>query len=300
MIVGTHFYQQALRKHCERIVMKKLYTSMSGILCGLFLVAVAHSQQPTIDKVTVPLTDPARPMFLKIGLISGGITVKAYAGKEVLVEASTHPDDNDEDSEEATKRKGLKRIPNTSTGLTIEEDDNTVFVSNSGRWGSRQIDLNIQVPPNCSMKLSTINEGDIVVSGVKGDLDINNTNGSVTLKDISGSVVANALNGEILVTMSGVNPEKSMSFSSMNGTIDVTFPSTIKATLQIRNDQGEVYSDFDMQVERSKPVVEESRKDKGGKFKVSMDKGMKATVNGGGQDIQFKNFNGNIYVRKGK
>ena len=270
---------------------------------GTFLLcALAHGQQAGTDKVTVPLTDPARPVFLKIGLLSGGITVKGYAGKDVIVEAVTHAEDgeDEEDSDSATKRKGLKRIPNSSTGLTIEEDDNTVFVSNSGRWGSRRIDLNIQVPVNCSMKLSTVNEGDIDVSGVKGELDINNTNGSVTLKDIAGSVVAHALNGNILVTMPSVNADKPMSFSSLNGEIDVTFPSTLKANLQIDDDQGEIYSDFDMQLEKSKPVVEESSKKKGGKFKVSMDKGMKGTVNGGGQEIQFKNYNGNIYIRKGK
>ena len=263
--------------------------------CLLFFT-LASGQKAHSDKLTVPLTDPSRPVFLKIGLVSGGITVRGYAGKEVIVEATTHPEDDDN----ASKRKGLKLIPNTSTGLTIEEDDNTVYVSNSGRWGSRQVDLDIQVPVNCSMKLSTVNDGNIEVSGVHGELDVNNTNGSVTLKDISGSAVAHALNGDLLVTFNAVNPDKPMSFSSLNGEIDVTFPSTIKASMEISDEQGQVYSDFDMQLDKSKPVVEESSKKSGGKYKVTIDKGMKGTINGGGQEIQFKNFNGNIYIRKGK
>ena len=267
--------------------------------CVLFF-AQALGRQTHSDKVTVPLTDPSRPVFLKIGLLSGGITVKGYAGKEVIVEATTHPEDDGDEEESSDKRKGLKLIPNSSTGLTIEEDDNSVYVSNSGRWGNRRVDLDVQVPVNCSMKLSTVNEGNILVTGVHGDLDINNTNGSVTLKDISGSVVAHALNGDILVTMNAVNADKSMSFSSLNGEIDVTFPPSIKASLQIDDEQGQVYSDFDMQLDKSKPVVEESPKKSGGKYKVTINKGMKGTVNGGGQEIQFKNFNGNIYIRKGK
>jgi DUF4097 and DUF4098 domain-containing protein YvlB len=279
----------------------KTQAKLFSTICGcLLMFTTAIGRQTHSDKVTVPLTDPSRPVFLKIGLLSGGITVKGYAGKEVIVEATTHPDDEGDDDEGSDKRKGLKLIPNSSTGLTIEEDNNTVFVSNSGRWGSRQVDLDVQVPVNCSMKLSTVNDGNILVTGVHGDFDINNTNGSVTLKDVSGSALAHALNGDILVTMNAVNPDKPMSFSSLNGEIDVTFPSTIKASVQIDDEQGQVYSDFDMQLDKSKPVVEESSKKSGGKYKVTIDKGMKGTINSGGQEIQFKNFNGNIYLRKGK
>jgi len=280
--------------------MKKTFLGLAVLFCGIVFATPTFGQQSNADKVTVPLTDPSRPVFLKIGLVSGGITVKGYSGKEVVVEAHSQPSDDDEEEDNAPKRKGLKRIPNTSTGLTVEEDDNTVSVGNSGRWGTRKIDLDIQVPVNCSMKLSTVNDGNISVSNVHGELDVNNTNGSVTLKEISGSVVAHALNGDILVTMNEVNPDKPMSFSSLNGEIDVTLPSTVKASLQISDEQGEVYSDFDMQMEKSKPVVEESPAKKGGRYKVTLDKGMKGTINGGGQEIQFKNFNGNIYIRKGK
>lgn len=289
------------RAYMKGIHMKTTSTLLSTIGSCLLLFSAAISQQAHTDKVTVPLTDPSRPVFLKVGLLSGSITVNGYSGKDVIVEAVTHPEDDDEgDDDNAAKAKGLKLIPNSSTGLTVEEDNNTVDVSNSGRWGSRRVDLSIQVPVNCSMKLSTVNDGNIVVNGVKGELDVNNTNEAVTLKDISGSVVAHALNGDIHVTMNAVNPDKPMSFSSLNGEIDVMFPSSIKASVDIDNEQGQVYSDFDMNLEKSKPVVEETTKKKGGKYKVTIDKGMKGTINGGGQEIQFKNFNGNIYIRKGK
>jgi DUF4097 and DUF4098 domain-containing protein YvlB len=100
--------------------------------------------------------------------------------------------------------------------------------------------------------------------------------------------------------MNAVNADKAMSFSSLNGNIDVTFPSSVKATVEIKNEQGEVYTDFDMQMEKVKSVVEEKPKDKGGRYRVTLDRGMRGTINGGGQDIRFKNFNGDIYIHKGK
>ena len=42
----------------------------------------------------------------------------------------------------------------------------------------------------------------------------------------------------------------------------------------------------------------EDDRGKGGKYRVKVDKTVKGTINGGGQEMQFKNFNGNIYIRK--
>ena len=266
---------------------------LTGVALMIAQVAVS---QPTIEKIPIPLSDPNRPVFLKVGLLSGGITVKGTAGKEVLVEAKMPP--VDEDREREKKAGTLKLIPNTSLGLTAEEEDNTVTISTGLRGVSRRIDLLIQVPTACSMKLSTVNDGDIEVENVNGDLEINNTNGSITLKQIAGSAVAQTLNGEVLVQFTRVNAEKAMSFSSMNGDIDVTFPASLKASMQLKSEQGDIFSDFDLQLEKSAARVDKNEKGKG-KFRVTVEKVMRGTVNGGGQEIQFTNFNGDIYIRKG-
>ena len=69
--------------------------------------------------------------------------------------------------------------------------------------------------------------------------------------------------------------------------------------MSLRTDNGEVYSDFDVKVQPAAPrqTVEDNR-GKGGKYKVKIDIDVRGTINGGGQEIQFKNFNGNIYIRK--
>ena len=46
------------------------------------------------------------------------------------------------------------------------------------------------------------------------------------------------------------------------------------------------------------PVVEEGRS--GGKYRVRIDKTMYGLINGGGPEILFQTFNGNIYIRKAK
>lgn len=282
--------------------MRKFILSLTIALAALLLPAGAWAQSPNHDKLSVPLTDPSRPAHLKVGLINGSITVNAYSGKEVVVEAAVrNSGDDDEDSdEESAKRKGLHRVANTSSGLSVEEDNNDVDVGVSMLGGSRTVDLTIQVPASTSMKLSTINDGEIHVNGVKGDIEVSNTNGPVTLSDISGSAVADALNGEIRVSFTGVDPKKSMSFSSLNGDIDITFPPDVRASIQMQTEQGEIYTDFDMKMQNASSKREENRTGKDGKYKLSLERMMTGTINGGGQDILIKNFNGSIYIRKGK
>ncbi len=243
------------------------------------------------DRVSVTLSDPARPALVKAGLIAGGITVKAYDGKEVVVEA--HARRNDDSDQEGN---GPKRIAIATTGLTVEEENNQVNINTESF--QRPIDLVISVPVHTSLHLRAVNDGDIVVTGVDGEMDIDDVNGSVTLNNIAGSAVAHALNGHLLVTFTRIN-QKPMAFSSLNGDIDVTFPADLKANVSLRSDRGDVFSDFDVQMQASsaQPIVEDSR-GHGGKYRVKIDKTVRGTINGGGPEFQFTNFNGQIYIRK--
>src|SRR5216684_658323 len=171
------------------------------------------------------------------------------------------------------------------------------FTSSTSRSPSTPVTT--MSPSFTARSFSAANDGDIVVTGVDGDLDVDDVNGSVTLNNVSGSAVAHALNGHLNATFTKVDPQKAMAFSSLNGNIDVTFPADLKANVSIRSDQGNVFSDFDVQLKAasSQPVVEDGR-GHGGKYRVKIDKTVHGTINGGGPEIQFRNFQGQIYIRK--
>ena len=284
----------------ERFVFLKIMTNQTqrflvvaaAILCVGFAVAPAYGQTPSgADHVSVNLSDPGRPALVKASLVNGGITVKGYDGKEVVVEARLR------NRESARSDSTMKRIPVSGTGLSVEEENNEVRISTDSFM--RAVDLSISVPIHTSLKLSAVNAGDIVVTGVEGELDVNDVNGSVTLNNVSGSAVAHALNGRLLATFSRVNPQKPMAFSSLNGDIDVTFPADLKANLTLKSDRGEIFTDFDVQMQAApvQQIVEDGR-GQGGKYRVKIDKAVHGTINGGGPEYQFTNFNGSIYIRK--
>jgi DUF4097 and DUF4098 domain-containing protein YvlB len=190
----------------------------------------------------------------------------------------------------------MRRIPINTTGLDVSEESNHVDIGAAST--QRTIDLTISVPVHSSLSLHTVNDGDISVSNVDGELDVNDVNGSVTLSGVSGTVVAHALNGKVLVTFNRVNPGKPMAFSSLNGDIDVTFPADLKANLVISSDRGEVFSDFDVALSPRAPQEVPPARSEDGRYRVKIDKTVRGAINGGGQEIQFRNFNGNIYIRK--
>lgn len=266
--------------------------SIATIIFAVALWPAWLEAQANADRVVVPLTDPARPVRLEAGLVNGSITVKAHAAANVVVEARVR-NLGEAGSGENNKRRVL--IP--STGLTVEEENNEVHVGADSV--QRTVDLTILVPARTSVNLRSVNEGNILVSGINGELDVDNVNGDVTLHDVSGYAVAHALNGELKANFKTIDRQKPMAFSSLNGDIEVTFPADLKATVSLTSDQGDVFSDFDIQMQNRapQPIVEDAR-GKGGKFRVRIDKTIRGTINGGGQEIQFKNFNGGIYIRR--
>jgi len=262
------------------------------------LAGSAYSQEPPSDRLAVAFSDPARPGLLKASLMNGGMTIKAYDGKEVIIEARIRPEKPSERERSGKKTTGLRRLEITSTGLTVEEEDNVMRVG--AETMNRTVDLTIQVPKKISLKISCLNDGDIKVDGVTGDIEVNNQNGAITLTSISGSAVAYAHNDDILVTFAKIEPDKAMSFVSWNGDVDVTFPPEVRAKAKMKTHNGDVYSDFDIKLEASSNRVEEDSRKEGGKYKLKVEKAVYGLINGGGPEMQFSTYNGDIYIRKGK
>ena len=258
----------------------------------LLLVAVNLTAQE--ETITVPLSDPSKPGKLKLVINSGSITVKGYSGKEVIVKATRKESRKSSRRDKGGDKKGLKRISSNNLEFRAEEDDNYVIVDAKYY---QAIDFEVQVPKNFSLKLRTVNNGKILVENVNGAMDVSNTNGSITLNDVSGSVSADALNRDIKVTFVKVTPNAPMAFSSLNGDIDITFPKDIKADIKVKSERGEIFTDFDIKTKPSKAKITKGKGRKGNSYRVKVEKWVEGAINGGGAEIFFKNYNGDVIIR---
>lgn len=247
------------------------------------------------EQLSIPLSDPGKPGTLKVHLIRGSIRVTGYNGNQVVIDATTKQADKSEKPRENVE--GMKRISkNGAMDISATEENNVVNVSS--KLFNSHMELNIKVPMKFSLNVGTINEGDVLVENVDGVLEITNVNGDIRLSNISGSAVANTVNGLLKANFKTVDTKSPMAFSTLNGNVDVTLPPTAKFDVKIKSDQGEIYSDFDVDVEKGVQQATKTAKD--GMYKVSIEDWVKGKVNGGGSEIMMKNMNGNIFLRKTK
>ena len=285
---------------------KSIFTCFICVLLVFSFTSVNYAQAPAVDRAEVPLSDPSKPALVNARVNHGEITVTGYNGKTIMVEAkvdtdyreSKHLDKVKEMKKEKPKKtEGMHMIKNNNTGLSIEEENNVVDIKVSSF--SKKVDVNIKVPYKSSLKIKGFQAGNIKVENVDGELEVTHHNGPITLNNVSGTVVAHTFNGDLTVSFDRVNLNKPMSFSTFNGDIDVTFPKNAKFNLKMKSDQGEIYSDFKLDM-RSTQSPEKKPERKEGKYVIKFDKTLYGVLNGGGEEVQFKTFNGDIYIRAKK
>jgi DUF4097 and DUF4098 domain-containing protein YvlB len=273
--------------------MKKQKSVSSKIIMtlGIIVLSAIGAVAQNSGEFPVPLSDPNKRGKLKAHLNSGTIIVKGTARKDVLVKYSAP---EDEDKHDRGTKEGLKRISSGTMDLEVSENGNVV-TAKSDSWNN-PIKLEIEVPSGFDLEVKTYNDGDLVVGNIQGEVVLTNYNGEITAESISGSVVASTYNGEIKVTFDKVTEGTPMSYSTYNGDIDLTFPTTLKASLKMKTEQGEILSGFDMNLVKGGPV--QKKDSNAGTYKVVIDEWVKGDINGGGPEFTMKNYNGDIIIRK--
>ncbi len=271
-----------------RITMKIL---LSLILSISALSTTAKDFGEVLDEIVVPLSSPNTVGKLDSSQVYGGIKVTGYSGKEVVVIVHQR-----QKQYKMVKKNGLTMIPNNSFNLEIEEENNTVYITSRPRGSNPAINLEVKVPQHFDLKINNVNNGDIYVNNVEGEFEISNINGNIILESISGSVIADTVNGKISAVFNNVNKGASMAFSSINHNIDILYPKSTKANLRIKTIKGNIYTGFEMDVQKSKQESDNSFKK--GKHKYGIHQWVKGKINGGGPEYSFSSINGDVTIRK--
>ncbi len=294
---------------------------LAGIIVLFWAFGMADSaQQSQTDHAVVSFTNPSKPGTVEVDVREGSILVRGYEGKDVVIDArwreraltkerreieaalaETEAELSEEErarrKAQAEKSKGMKMLQVESMGLTIEEEDNVIQVDVDE--GKRAVDLVIQVPFSASLRLSCRDdERGVTVERVDGEIEVDTSDGPIVLTNVSGPVVADSSDGEIKIVFGKITPGKPMSLSAMDGDIDITLPLNAKASLKIKTDEGQIYTDFDVQLTPSQQKQEEDERREGGSYRVTYEKVTLGLINGGGTEIQLTTYEGNIYIRK--
>jgi len=283
----------------------------------LFSVVSSLAQQQTeIIKKEISFEKADKNNVLYLSNINGSIKVEGYAGSKILVEAS-----------KTIKAKTESRLQKGMSEISVEVIDryDTMIVYMKGpcgefsnkrfsrgeKYGNRQwyynwndcheqydfvIDYTVKVPYDLNLYLSTINDGNIRVSGVAATLNTHNINGSISLKGIQSRVVAHTINGEVNLDFDK-NPTLDSKFYSLNGDIVANFKPGLSADMSFKSFNGEFFTNLSA-VEHLPMKMEKTatRNKKGIEYKLDGKSMMRAR--NGGVYLDFETFNGDVYVKE--
>ncbi len=291
-----------------------------------FFGTLVASAQTFSDKIARELSFEKRGTnnALMIFNINGNVKVEGYAGDKIIVEVER----TIHGKTEARLEKGKQEI---QLGVLDRADTIMLYVQGlcnefgkqkRGKRGNYQSEWNgwgynwndcrngsgncnkeseydykmnftIKVPSSINVLASTVNDGDVEVTGTNAYLLASNINGDIRLKNISGVTRANTINGSVDIDYSG-NPSGDSRYYSLNGDINANFKKGLGAQLTFKSFNGEFYSSVN-EITPMAVTVEKYAKGDGIRYKVN---GNRYKVRQGGPLLDFETFNGDVYLRE--
>ena len=141
------------------------------------------------------------------------------------------------------------------------------------------VNFTVRVPAGVRFTGHTVN-GKVSAENLSADVEAMTVNGSINVST-TGLARAHTVNGSITASMGRADWEGEMEFKTVNGGIDVSFPSGLSAEVEAKTLNGEITSDFPLTVQ--------------GRFSR---RHMTGTIGGGGRELRLETVNGSVQIRR--
>ncbi|RNI23742.1 hypothetical protein EFB08_18930 [Rufibacter latericius] len=227
---------------------------------------------------------------VQLSMFSSDVKIVGHSGDEVIIETRDY-------SAPPKRAEGLKPLynqveDNTNLGLSVTKNSNTLSITKASRIDA---EYTIRVPRNAAVVYKETNwqGGDVSIADMNGEIELKLNNSEATLTNVSGPVIANNTSGTIKVIFSSLDQSKPSAISTVSGDIDITLPAKDKANFKLKSMQGEIYTDFDIEMNRKKGNDEELALLGGGGD-------IAGKVNGGGVEMSIQTITSDIFIRKRK
>ncbi|HEX8695790.1 MAG TPA: DUF4097 family beta strand repeat-containing protein [Longimicrobium sp.] len=204
------------------------------------------------------------------GRQNGGVSIRAWDGRDILVRAQiqTHAETRDE-------ARDIARQVRVSTGGEIYAEGPDV-----GRRRHWSVSYVIFVPRRIDLEVET-NNGPLSVTGVSGDMELRAHNGPLALRGVGGDVHARTTNGPLHVSLEGSRwSGEGLDAETTNGPVTLTIPAGYSAELETGTVNGPMNIDF--------PVTVQGR----------LNRRINTTLGRGGPPIRVITTNGPVTVRR--
>ncbi len=291
------------------------------LLTGLFLLSSAAEAQTSVSsqraqediEIRIPASEFDTETYFHMKNINGDLNAEGYDGDEIVITGTKIvtskprlPGDFNPDEIYLDRLDGSNSIFIfvRQPGMEVKIDGDKLQYNYQRRKKNRygdddrlnfEFNLQLKIPHYLMSEISTINGGEVVVSGMSSGVKANNVNGSVFVNDAAGMVDANTVNGDIRVEFIET-PENDSEFHTVNGTIEVYAPKSLSAVVTFRSLHGELYTDFNNIEYLPKRV----NKSQDGTTRYSIEQTTPIQIGEGGPELRFRLLNGNAYIKQRK
>jgi hypothetical protein len=180
---------------------------------------------------------------VRVGNISGDITVTPSTNGHVTVVGIKHGDSGDFDQVHAVAEQ-------TSDGVefcVVYGDGNSCH---DNEWhGSRRsvdasIDFQVSVPANVRLSASSVS-GDVRLTGTQGDIRATSVSGDVHLDHLhASSLHATTVSGDIDAEMDALVGSGDLNIETVSGDVGLAMPKTLDADLRLSTVSGSIDTDY--------------------------------------------------------
>jgi hypothetical protein len=154
-------------------------------------------------------------------------------------------------------------------------------------------DFVLRVPADAALDLSTVNEGEVKVRGVRGSFAVSNVNGGIELDGMASAGMARTVNGAVRVQFAE-NPAGDSSFATVNGDVEVGLRRALAADVRLRTTNGEIFTEF---AYAPQPLAGVSREHQRGRYVYKTAHATGIRIGSGGSKIALETFNGDLILR---
>lgn len=247
---------------------------------------------------------PGGERRVEIDNVFGSVKVIGGSGDRVTVEIRQSAEARREAPLAAAFDEVKLEVRESAGRLVLEQDGPFRCNGRRGGWGRGSCDWDpdyevtwdwvVTLPADVALDVSTVNDGDVVVDGVRGPVDASNVNGEVRASGLAAEASIESVNGDLVAEFVAV-PSGGGSFETVNGEIELVLPASADAEVSFDTMNGEIYSDFEVVSVPQRASSDDD--DRRGRRRYRLDKDAVVRIGAGGARFDCETLNGDIVVR---
>ena len=218
---------------------------------------------------TVPLSANGR---VSLENINGNVEITGWERNEVQIDAVKSARDQE--------RLNEAKIEVEGSGDAVQI--RTRYPEGRTNDNPASVHYTLHVPASASVDKVNLVNGSLEISQVSGEVNASLVNGTLRAHDLSGRAKLSTVNGSNNVEFRSLTNVSEVRINAVNGSINLVLPSSPNAQISASTVNGNIKSDFPMQIESG-----------------FVGRHLSGTLGSGGTRIELSNVNGSTHIGPG-